>query len=483
MDQTPNTRINPGPHSSHRRPAEGWLAFLPPALVYGFGMAVTLWCVWFLQHVPGVSLPQAIAAEILLAGQLIAAIAVGVSATRLLGPGSAIKVGALSGLIAAGVNLLLLGSTVKNDVAAPGVIASQKLLVAAPGFFVLGGVVGIIGGLVGRAIAKKNAGEAGPRRAVNAHLWLGRFAIVAAVAFLPLLLVGGLVTSTQSGMAVPDWPTTKGMNMFLYPLGAMTHPRVVLEHSHRLFGSMVGLTTLVLMIFVLVVERRAWYRVWAVAVFIGVTAQGILGGFRVLENNPMLAAVHGVFAQIIFAMAVTLATRLSWLYQSDWTTVEGDRKRRAMGTAMLHSMVVQLLLGAAYRHLGHKHILFTHAAFAVLILIMTVMAALLAMKRRQQAPGQDGMNRALTAAGRTLLGLVFLQFALGWVAFLVVLSNPSGPVPTADQLDTARQVPFVRTLVTTAHQTNGALLFGVATVTAVLCRRLSPRRGAKTEVA
>ena len=66
----------------------------------------------------------------------------------------------------------------------------------------------------------------------------------AVVAVAPLLFVGGLVTSTNSGMAVPDWPNTFGSNMFLYPLGPRAQPDVYLEHSHRLFGTLVGLATL-----------------------------------------------------------------------------------------------------------------------------------------------------------------------------------------------------------------------------------------------
>ena len=68
---------------------------------------------------------------------------------------------------------------------------------------------------------------------------------VAAVFTLPLLFVGGSVTTYRVGMAVPDWPTTFGINMFLYdfwnaPFG------VRVEHTHRLYGAAVGLATIVL---------------------------------------------------------------------------------------------------------------------------------------------------------------------------------------------------------------------------------------------
>lgn len=48
--------------------------------------------------------------------------------------------------------------------------------------------------------------------------WLYRLAVLTAVTTFILICMGGLVTSTDSGLAVPDWPTTFGYNMFLYPL-------------------------------------------------------------------------------------------------------------------------------------------------------------------------------------------------------------------------------------------------------------------------
>jgi cytochrome c oxidase assembly protein subunit 15 len=48
--------------------------------------------------------------------------------------------------------------------------------------------------------------------------WLHRFAVLVALATLALIGMGGLVTSHGAGMAVPDWPTTYGYNMFLFPI-------------------------------------------------------------------------------------------------------------------------------------------------------------------------------------------------------------------------------------------------------------------------
>lgn len=448
-----------------------WPALFIPALVYGFGSAVALWCIWFALHVPGVRLQPAPTGQLLVVCQLVAAIAVGVAATRSLGRGAAVKAGLLAGLVASAVNLMTLGAIINPREPGTGLVSAHNLAVAIPGFLLMGAAMGAIGGAVGRAVTPLPRAEP-----VEGPAWVARFAAVAAVAFLPLLLVGGLVTSTQSGMAVPDWPSTYGANMFLYPLGAMTNPRVTLEHMHRLFGAMVGLTTLVMMVLVLARGPARWEKGWAVAVFACVVVQGVLGGARVLENNHVMAAVHGVFAQVVFAMAVTLAVRLSPVYRAPVEGVEGDRKRRAIATAALHTLIVQLTLGAAYRHLGHIHIVFTHAAFAAVVLLLSVMASLLAIKRARLSGHHRGISGVIGRLGRAVLVVVLWQFALGWVTFLVVLSTKQpGPVPTADELATATPVPLVKALTATGHQTSGAILLGLVTMLAVYCRRLTPR--------
>lgn len=448
----------------------GWKSLLAPALVYGFGSAVGLWCLWYILHLPGMSLKPGLQGPVLLVGQAVAATIAAFGLARSLGSASVVKAGALAGVVAAAVNLLLLGATINGKDPSKGLVSVQNLAVAIPGFFLLGAAIGAMGGAVIRAATPRPAPT--PASPPLRH-WVARFAAVTAVAFLPLMLAGGLVTSTESGMAVPDWPGTNGMNMFLYPLGAMAHPRVTIEHMHRLFGSMVGVTTLVMMILVLATEKRPKIKVWAVAVFLAVVAQGLLGAGRVLENNPKLGAVHGVLAQLVFTMAVALAAYLTLLYEGPHPAVEGDRKRRGMATGLLHAMLLQLILGAAYRHLGHKHILYTHAAFAIVVLIFAVIVALLAIKRAKIDPVQGPMSRTLAFFGKALMALVMLQFVLGWVAFLVVLSaKQRGPIPTSTELTTAPPVPVLEALVTTAHQTNGALLLAIVTIVAVFCRQI-----------
>src|SRR3954451_21634983 len=174
-------------------------------------------------------------------------------------------------------------------------------------------------------------------------------AVVAAVFTWPLIFVGGLVTTYRVGMAVPDWPTTFGMNMFLYRFweGAWG---VFIEHGHRLYGAAVGLASIVLMVWFLVAERRPWLKVLGVFVVLAVIGQGILGGYRVRLNSTILAAVHGCTAQAFFGLMVALCvlTGRAWSYPVKPTTDPAHLRRRALVTLVL--VYGQGVAGAWLRH-------------------------------------------------------------------------------------------------------------------------------------
>src|SRR5438552_13395178 len=98
--------------------------------------------------------------------------------------------------------------------------------------------------------------------------WLHRFAVLTALATLALIGIGGLVTSHEAGMAVPDWPTSYGYNMFFFPLNKWWHSgNVFYEHSHRLFASGVGFLTTILAVWLWLKEPRKWVKWLGVAAF------------------------------------------------------------------------------------------------------------------------------------------------------------------------------------------------------------------------
>src|SRR5713226_5856519 len=126
-----------------------------------------------------------------------------------------------------------------------------------------------------------NPGLTSIRHVSSFSRWPHRLAVVTACATFLLLFIGGLVTSKGAGLAVPDWPTTFGYNMFLYPWSEMVG-NILYEHSHRLVASCVGLLTIALAVALWFGERRTWLRWLGVTALLVVIAQGILGGLRVV---------------------------------------------------------------------------------------------------------------------------------------------------------------------------------------------------------
>ena len=134
--------------------------------------------------------------------------------------------------------------------------------------------------------------------------WPHFLALLTSCATVLLILAGGLVTSLGAGLAVPDWPTTFGYNMFLYPWAKMVGG-IFYEHSHRLLGSLVGFLTILTAASLWWTEPRKWLRVLGVIALLLVIVQGVLGGLRVVWLKLALAIVHACFAQIFFGLMVT----------------------------------------------------------------------------------------------------------------------------------------------------------------------------------
>jgi cytochrome c oxidase assembly protein subunit 15 len=123
------------------------------------------------------------------------------------------------------------------------------------------------------------------------HPCLKKFAWLTAGATFLLIGLGGLVTSHQAGLAVPDWPTSYGYNMFLFPVH-FWQANIFYEHTHRLLASFVGLLTGVLAVWLWLREPRRWLRWLGVAAFFAVVLQGVLGGLRVTLLKDEIGIFH-----------------------------------------------------------------------------------------------------------------------------------------------------------------------------------------------
>src|ERR1700752_4504136 len=136
---------------------------------------------------------------------------------------------------------------------------------------------------------------------------LHKFATFVAGGTVLLLLAGSLVTSTASGLSVPDWPTTYGWNMFTFPYSKWVGG-IFYEHGHRLLASFVGFLTVVLTVWMWAKEKRAWVRWLSTAALGAVILQGVLGGLTVIFLLPAwISTLHAFLAQRFFCTVIALA--------------------------------------------------------------------------------------------------------------------------------------------------------------------------------
>ena len=266
-----------------------------------------------------------------------------------------------------------------------------------------------------------------------------RLALTTVAATFVLILFGGLVTNTGSALAVPDWPTTFGYTMFLYPWSKMVGG-VFYEHSHRLIGSVVGLLTLALAV-------TCWRqggvarRLGLVAVA-AVIAQGVLGGLRVVLLQNVLAILHGCLAQAFFGLVAAIAFLTSAAAARPTPPVGPSLRTLAqLAAAMVYA---QIVFGALLTHAGRMDL---HLAGALLVFVFVPIVT--ARSRRSGDP-------VAATAARALLAALGLQLLLGVGSFLVRFTSIALPGGQ-----------FTGLALPVAHRVFGSLILGGALVLAL----------------
>jgi heme a synthase len=181
-------------------------------------------------------------------------------------------------------------------------------------------------------------------------MYLHRYATFVSAATVLLIVAGGLVTSTSSGLAVPDWPTSYGWNMFTFPMKHMVGG-IFYEHGHRLIASGVGFLTIILALWMWIAEPRRWLRLLGWLALVAVCLQGLLGGITVLYFLPTaVSTAHAGLAQVFFCLTVAIAlfTSRGWT-QRQSPPVE-DATLRMIATTATAVIYLQIILGATMRH-------------------------------------------------------------------------------------------------------------------------------------
>lgn len=396
-------------------------------LAVGFGTTVAMWAIGYLSHLPLATVPPALVLVLLLGALVAGGYVAGSLGAR------GIKGGAYGGALTGLLNLLVLGSFLSTPERANGLVPAASIWV--PGSLAASAMLGAIGAWWGR---RRHSAAAAP------DFTFGLAAVAVAATFL-LIVAGGLVTGNKAGLAVADWPTSYGYNMFLYPFSRMTGG-IYYEHAHRLLGALVGLTTVSLAIHLAMVESRRFVKGMAAAAVVLVIFQGILGGLRVTEKSIHLAVVHGVTAQLFLSLLVAIAVVRTATWRSDrpHRVSEHARSEWRMGTIAVAALVVQIAFGAIQRHLAAG--LMLHIVSAFVVAALTITAGV-------RAWGLHPDERILRRSGLLVVFVTAAQLTLGFSSWIAKGAWTAGSLS-----------PDWTILITTLHQGTGALLLA-STVT------------------
>ncbi len=267
-----------------------------------------------------------------------------------------------------------------------------------------------------------------------APTWINRFAILVAIATVFLLAAGALVTSTGSGLAVPDWPLSFGK---FFP---KMEGGVFYEHGHRMVAGSVAILTFILCYFIQTREPRQWVKRLSIASVFVVIVQACLGGITVLFKLPPAVSVsHACLAQIFFSLSVLVAltTTKYWEEGSEKWQKSADLRFTPLCLTLNALFFLQLVMGATMRHkkaglaipdfpLVFGGLVPTDFTFPIAIhyghrigaILVTLSAAILVFRLMKKQPFQ----LTAIAAGGALLTLLAIQWMLG--AFIIWMKRP-----------------------------------------------------------
>ena len=273
----------------------------------------------------------------------------------------------------------------------------------------------------------------------EAHPWLHRYAVLVACSTFVLIIAGALVTSNDAGLSVPDWPTSFGTFRMPRMVGG-----VLYEHGHRMIAGTVGMLTLLLAAWLWWKESRRWVRWLGLAAVLAVVAQAVLGGITVLFYLPAAVSTgHATLAQIFFCLTFSLAlfTRPGWR----WDETKVEDASSATGLSLHHLtaattgvILIQLVLGAAFRHSGLG--IAPHLVGAGVVSLLAVWTVARILMRFSHVPG-------LLRPALLLGGLLLVQVSLGIGSYVLKIQARDAVQPLP---------PVVR--ITTTHVAVGALV-------------------------
>jgi cytochrome c oxidase assembly protein subunit 15 len=306
--------------------------------------------------------------------------------------------------------------------------------------------------------------------------WPHRWAVALVCATFPMIWIGGLVTTYGAGMAVPDWPSTYGYNLFLYPWQTWIYGpwKLFIEHGHRLLGTVVGVLTISFLLSTWLCQKKRSLRWLGFAALAGVLLQGVLGGMRVLANQVLLAQIHGCVGPAFFAVTVALAVVTSRRWQqavSEPSQLLATIQRLSLVITFL--AMLQIVVGSQLRHLSaavrpgeFRMVLFFHLFVAAgLWAHIFMLAGRVWRSCRQEA--------WIARPTWSLALLVVLQISLGLGTWVLKYGFPEwlGGYDFAARFRPTADAPW-QMVVTTAHVAIGSMLLVTSLMLTLRTRRL-----------
>ena len=305
-----------------------------------------------------------------------------------------------------------------------------------------------------------------------------RMARLLVCATFPLIWVGGLVTTYDAGMAVPDWPSTYGYNLFLYPWQTwIAGPwDLFIEHGHRLLGSLVGFIAIGLLFVVWRKDDRGWMKWLAFAALLLVIVQGVLGGQRVLRDDRRIAQIHGVVGPLFFALSCMIATFTSkWWRSGNGGGESGTASRGLVAASWLTSFLAafQLVIGSQLRHgieyssgqVFRAAVLF-HVLLAVILVLQIFYLAIRVLRGSQVSRlRRPAWALLLLVASQFMLGIASWTVKYGWPAILQKW--------IASPVSTVQAKSMSQSLIVTGHVAVGALILATSAMLAVRVSRVA----------
>ncbi|MEK6284572.1 MAG: COX15/CtaA family protein [Acidobacteriota bacterium] len=290
------------------------------------------------------------------------------------------------------------------------------------------------------------------------NVGLHRLAIILSCMTGVLLVAGALVTSNEAGDSVPDWPVSFGRWLIS---SDNFKANVRYEYSHRFIAGVVGVTTLLLAVWTYFSERRSWMRKLGLIAFAGVVAQAGIGGLRVLfpEYKALIAVPHALVAQSFFAVVIAVAvfTSRSWWSAPEVKADAVSLPLRRLAGAAVGAVLIQLVLGAGFRHQAFGIIPHIAGALVVTLLIVSTVAVVMQRHKREDY---------LARPGKLAVALLVVQLGLGVAAYLARLGSVGDPQPLEPMIS-----------LTVAHLVVGGLTLATMVVLALRCYQVLAPQG------